>query len=153
MKNKAKTNGGGIYNYDTTGLTTLEIMNCTIVSNEASSLGGGVFGHNIRIVNSIIWGNIPDQIRDAGVAPFPYIEYSDVQDWATDVSSNVLTGPGTIEVYPDFQTFPNDPLDLHLTGDTSTEITQGGTKEGAPDEDFDGNPRTEPYSMGAYEKD
>jgi predicted outer membrane repeat protein len=65
ISNRARFNGGGIFNeagyftFNEEGYLT--IVNCTFAGNEAME-GGGIFGDNVTMVNSILWGNAPEQI-------------------------------------------------------------------------------------------
>lgn len=142
-------NGGGICDSSS---TTLEIVNCDIVSNEATNNGGGIWGSNTtRISNCIIWGNSAGGLSpDLDACATPYIEYSDLTDWSV-LPVSIVIGPGTVEADPDFVGFPPSvDNDLRLDSPPIS-VSQGGTTEGAPLDDFDGNPRTAPYSMGAFE--
>jgi len=134
IKNTAASGGGGIYclksqlalinciiaaNHTGTGgtgggirclLNDLVITNCTISGNSAGYNGSGIycFDSAPSITNSIIWGNVSDQIH--AVDKEPIVKYSDVQDgWL---------GTGNINSDPCFASFdPNgDPglWDFHL---------------------------------------
>jgi|GEM_PF-6165607 len=131
---------------------TLEVINCTIVSNESDNDGGGLRINRVDIKNCIIWGNsavgsgndVSPQTSDR-----PYIEYSDILEWPS-ISNN---GPGTLEaVDPVFASFPpSKPSDLKLTGSSPLPVREGGTTAGAPPIDYEGGSRIPPFSMGAYE--
>jgi len=138
--------GGGIYSFSS---GTYRMINCTITSNEAvHGKGGGIatyYGLD-KIDNCIVWGNTAsasDEIWvDPGHVAFgPEVHYSDIMDG--------FTGTGNKNIDPLFESV----TDLHLTSSTSTEITEGGTSSNAPAVDYDGNDRTVPYSMGAFEED
>jgi len=135
--------GGGMFDDSS---VTINIINCTFVSNEAGCSGGGIWADdNTRMSNCIFWGNSHNQIGTSGG---PFIEYSDVEGGYTD------TGGGMVDVDPDFVSYPNEPLDLRLQASSTLEVTRGGTGEGAPSEDFNGKPRSKAdgkVSMGAYE--
>jgi predicted outer membrane repeat protein len=129
--------GGGAI-YSTTNLT---ITNCTIVYNEAVSAGGGIYGYSgINILNSIIWGNTPDELNDSFNGD---VTYSNIKGgWP---------GEGNIDLYPIFMDFAND--DFHLSN--FSPCIAAGKTEGTPDSDLDGDPRPNPNGskpdMGAYE--
>jgi hypothetical protein len=150
--------GGGVsfYNSPSAG-AELNIINCTIVSNDASATGhgGGVSKDgttmDVNIINSIIWGNIgntgssiSDVYHDVSVS------YSDIKQW----NSSIVNGAGTLEaVNPVFKGIPpyDDPTDFKLTGSTTTDVTHGGTTEGAPSTDYAGTARAGHISMGAWQ--
>jgi len=127
----------------------MELINCTITSNEAHDKYGGVeessSGVSLTIVNCIIWGNTdslgsPEVGAETGGVL--NVTYSDVRGG--------YSGTGNVDIDPKFVSVS----DRHLSSSTSTSVTQGGTTEGdAPDCDYDGYSRTAPYSMGAYEED
>jgi len=147
--------GGAVYVSGTPQSgTDLDIINNTIVNNHASSTGGGidVSGVQAIVVNSILWGNTPNQIGPGGGGSIE-IRYSDIQGgWS---------GDGNIDVDPLFVDIANG--DFHLqdispcigAGVDSIEI--GGTWYFSPVTDLDGNPRPNPPGsipdMGAYESD
>lgn len=129
------------------------ITNCTITSNESSTGTGGIFSvGSIAIKNCIVWGNntvspvATSEISLTGVS----VSYSDVR-------GGFGSGTGNINIDPQFVSIS----DFHLTPSTTTDVTQGGTMEGAPSCDFDGKARPSPLhsvppgncSMGAYEQD
>ena len=128
---------GGIY----CGASPMELINCTITSNESASVPGGIHRDGvINIVNCIVWGNtassVTSEIDDLTNVSITYSDF--------DVN---YAGTGNVNIDPQFVSVS----DFHLSSSTSTDVTQGGTTEGAPDCDYEGNPRTAPYSMGAYE--
>ena len=83
--------GGGLYFTD--GAYTDPVLDsCTIVGNSARLGGGGMAStyQQMVVVNSILWGNVPDQIADTP----PLVTYSDVQGgWI---------GEGNIDADPRF---------------------------------------------------
>jgi parallel beta-helix repeat protein len=107
------------------------MINCTISKNFAPSGGGGIGNYGTPTIttirNCIIWDNPKQEIyKHSGTL---HITYSDVKGgWS---------GTGNIDVDPLF----NDPDngDFHLW-DYSPCIDRG-TDEGAPDLDFEGDPR------------
>ena len=115
------------------------ITNCTFVDN-VSDLGGAVMigiGAD-RISNSVFRGNLPLQIMriDGGV-----VQYSNVEGG--------YEGEGNIDADPLFAAPGNG--DYHLTDGSPCVDT--GTADGAPDTDFEGDPRPsgDGYDMGADE--
>jgi len=133
-------NKGGLYLYDYAGMS-IDVINSTIVSNESP----GVYSYYSlsRLVNCIIWGNNVDFARDNYGDPVGNltVKYCNVQGG--------FSGPGNINIDPSFQS----SIDYHLTSSTPISVSRGATVEGIPSRDYDGNPRTFPYSMGAYEYD
>jgi len=73
--------GGGICCEHPESLT---IINCTIADNKTEGNGGGIYFYlypmapHILIINSIIWGNLPDQIYTVGTKR-PTLAHSDIQ--------------------------------------------------------------------------
>lgn len=129
---------------------TLEVVNCTIVSNEAigalSEGGGIVFQPKptyLHIKNCIIRGNIAASVPD--IPTTVDVTYSDIQDGHA--------GTGNVSAEPGFAgTIPYDSVDdFKLTSSTTTDVTQGGTTEGAPSADYSGAARTGYNSMGAFQ--
>ena len=152
--------GAGVYFYhDADAGAGLDVINCTIVSNDATSLGSGggvckgASTGEVNVTNSIIWGNIGNSgsvYKDVwgGVS----VRYSDIKQW----NSSIVNGAGTLEgVDPKFQKTSSPysaATDFQLTSSTTTDITQGGTTEsGMPETDFAGNPRGVKHSMGAWQ--
>ena len=134
------TYGGGVYNNNLFGTTSL--TNCTITRN-AASYGGGAYSRNnnngiIILTNDIIYGDTGDGLSD-GTGSAPDISYSDIQGG--------YAGTGNINADPKFVSAAAG--DLHLT--PGSPCLGKGTTTGAPSTDFDGNPRPNPPSMGAYE--
>jgi len=97
--------GGGIYcDY----YTTLTMVNCTIAENTASFDGGGIFfeppqdRRDIKIINSIIWDNSPNQIATYGSSK-AWVIFCDVQGgclwYPTNMDENPLFGNPANEDY------------------------------------------------------
>jgi len=83
--NYSELSGGGMYASLSGNDCELEMINSTISSNTAGTTGGGLIadgGPRIRIMNSIVWENQPDQIFFANYASYPdtaQFEYSNIQ--------------------------------------------------------------------------
>lgn len=84
--NKTEGSGGGIYNnYGDPTLT-----NISIVNNTASSSGGGIYSNSeFTVINSILWGNTPNQV----VGGTPSITYSDIQGGGFSGEGNINADP------------------------------------------------------------
>jgi len=125
ISGNSATIGGGIGLNDRKMIDNLTFRNCTITANKAADQGGGIGGlkthGNIEISDSIIRGNLPEQIIDPRGTFF--ITYSNIQDgW---------TGPGNIDTDPCFArpdrwvdvnnlnvpVEPNDPNAVWIMGD------------------------------------
>lgn len=61
------------------------LTNCTIAHNRAGRHGAALvlMDSDVTMVDSILWGNTPGQIRVQGVSE-PFIRYCDVQGWWAD---------------------------------------------------------------------
>ncbi len=143
-------NGGGLRHYHVLAQTgTLEIINCTIVSNEvrgaSDGYNAGLEGTaNTWVKNCIVWGNLaPVGGQYSGAT----VTYSDAQ--------GISSGTGNVNVPPAFHGDPppyNVVTDFRLTGSTPTSVTRDGTPEGAPERDYtDETLRGSQISMGAYQ--
>ncbi|MDM8525365.1 right-handed parallel beta-helix repeat-containing protein [Desulfococcaceae bacterium HSG8] len=130
--NNTASNGGGFY-FQNFGSP---IINCTVVNNESANPGGGIHGPSHEaslVVNSILWGNTPDQTSGE-----LEIYYSDVQGG--------FSGIGNIDA---------DPLlgnDNHLKAGSPC-IDAGTSEMDAPDTDIDGasRPQGSGHDIGADE--
>jgi protein-disulfide isomerase len=135
-------------------------LNVTIVGNHTTGNGGGLnvsYMSQPTLVNSIVWGNTPEQIyfdtQWGGQAIT--IKYSDVQGGAAGIVTNgqgpVEWGRESLAVSP---RFVHAGLGDYRLADDSP-VIGAGTPEGAPDTDLEGNPRPNPPGsapdMGAYE--
>ncbi len=104
--NLSGNRGGGIYSfYESYPVIT----NCTIVNNSAELYGDGLYAEwaGLIIENSIIWGNIPEQITlDQGTA---LTTYSNIQGgWAG--TANINTDPCFVNPDSnDLHLLPNSP--------------------------------------------
>jgi hypothetical protein len=155
----ASTSGGAMTNY----ASEVTVYNCIFTENNALSIGGAVYDSHARnsyincsfvensalvggavvnestssrIVNSIIWGNLPIQI-DSDIE----VSYSCIQ--------NGFEGIGNIEEDPMFLQAPQN-LRLHM----ESPCIDAGTLAGAPPFDYLKEPRPQgaKVDMGAYEK-
>lgn len=101
--------GGGVY-----FIGTGRLVNCTIVDNQSGNpsevQGGGAFGNDLEIENSILWNNSPDHVSGTGVT----IDSSAVEGG--------YAGTGNITDDPLFANAAGD--DYHLTS-TSPCINRG----------------------------
>ncbi|MDI6735353.1 MAG: choice-of-anchor Q domain-containing protein [bacterium] len=139
--NSAGYHGGGIY-YSSSSLT---ITNCTISGNWAGYHGGGIYYSDLpslpSVINSILWGDSPQEIYLYYSGSSINITYSNIQGgWA---------GEGNINANPLFV----GGNDYHLT-EVSPCINAGSnTAPGIPSTDKDGNSRivNGTVDMGAYE--
>ena len=135
-------------------------INVTIVGNWTAGNGGGLnvsYMSQPTLVNSIVWGNSPEQIYfDTdwfGMAIT--IQYSDLQGGKDGIVTNGLGpvnwGAGNLDVSP---RFVNALLgNYHLKDDSP--CIGAGSAAGAPTTDIEGNPRPAPPGsspdLGAFE--
>ena len=122
--------GGGAFVPESSEIV---LTHCTFTGNTASVHGGAICNTGdwnpgyIWAVNSVLWGDTPDEIFTGGAA----ITYSDIQGgW---------DGEGNIDGDPLF--VDPDGGDLHLSNDSP--CIDAGTNEapGLPVYDFEGDPR------------
>ncbi|MAE70910.1 MAG: hypothetical protein CME06_10635 [Gemmatimonadetes bacterium] len=140
--NVASSTGGGMA-LATSSFAT--VHSCTIADNSAGTRGGALLlAHGYAfatLVNSILWGNSPDEANTGGVPEILSIQYSDVRGGYEGIAS--------INADPLFF----DPLagDYHLS--PGSPCIDAGSTSGAPDVDFEIDPRPagEGYDMGADE--
>jgi len=147
--NEADGNTGALFHY----ASDLDLVNCTVVSNEAPTSPGLFLGGDAsrvtNIRNCIIMRNIGtgSQINISGTG-ITTIEYSDIQ--------GSFPGTGNLNnVDPVFASSEQDEdQDFMLSAGSPASVTEGGTTVEAPSDDLSGIiTRTPPYSMGAYEYD
>ena len=110
-----------------------------------------------KLVNSIVWGNSPEQIYfdTDWYGEAITIEYSDIQGGEAGIITNglgpVYWGDGNLDADPDFM---YASLGNYHLADTSPGIGAGKV-DGAPFTDIENNPRPNPVGsnpdMGAYE--
>ena len=135
-------------------------INVTIVGNRTTGHGGGLnvsFMSQPTLVNSIVWGNTPEQIYFDTNWPGEAvtIEYSDIEGGEAGIVTNgqgpVHWGEGNLEISP---RFVRAGLGNYRLADNSPVIGVGKA-DGAPSTDIEGNPRPNPAGsnpdMGAYE--
>ena len=135
-------------------------VNVTDVGNWTAGQGGGLnisFMSQPHLVNSIVWGNSPEQVYFDTYWPGEAItiEYSDVQGGEVGIVTNgqglVHWGDGNMDVSP---RFVDVGLGNYHLADSSPCI-DAGTVAGAPTTDIEDRPRPDPAGsnpdMGAYE--
>jgi predicted outer membrane repeat protein len=150
--------GGGIH-FDGSSPT---FINVTIVGNRVTGegQGGGMdvsYMSQPALVNSIVWGNTPEQIYfdTDWWGQAITIEYSDVQGGAAGIVTNghgpVYWGNGNMDISPRFVSVGLG--NYHLADDSP--CINAGKAAGAPVTDIEGNPRPNPAGsnpdLGAYE--
>ena len=121
-------------------------INVTIVGNRTTGHGGGLnvsYMSQPTLVNSIVWGNTPEQIYFDTNWPGEAItiEYSDIQGGQAGIVTNgqgpVHWGEGNLETSP---RFVRAGLGNYRLADDSPAIGVGKA-EGAPSTDIEGDPR------------
>ena len=148
--------GGGLY-FDGCSPT---FVNVTVVGNLTAGYGGGLhvsYASNPTLVNSIVWGNIPEQIYFDTDWPGEAvtIEYSDIQDGEAGIVTNgqgpVYWGDGNMDVSPRFMNVGLE--NYHLANDSP--CINAGKVAGVPVTDLEGISRPSPAGsnpdLGAYE--
>jgi hypothetical protein len=154
--NSGGAKGGGL-TFDGCSPT---FINVTIVGNRTAGQGGGLnvsYMSQPTLVNSIVWGNAPEQIYFDTDWPGQAvtIEYSDIQGAEAGIVTNghgpVHWGSGNMDASP---RFVNVGLgNYHLANDSPG--INAGNAASAPLTDIEGNPRPGPAGsnpdMGAYE--
>ena len=143
--------GGGIYSY----LSSPIIIN-SIISGNTAGAGGGIYcepSSSSSVKNSILWGDVPNEIHLA-VGSSITVTYSDVdQDGYAGNSGNIRQDPLFV-----------DPTNGNFRLQPTSPCIDAATSDGAPSEDMEDFPRyddplvsntgggTDPYyDMGAYE--
>jgi hypothetical protein len=154
--NSGDSKGGGL-GFDGCSPT---LTNVTVVGNSTTGNGGGLnvsFASQPTLVNSIVWGNTPEQIyfdwQWWGEAIT--IEYSDIEGGQAGIITNghgpVYWGDRNLDTSP---RFVNASLGNYRLANDSPAIGAGKVA-GAPATDIEGNPRPNPATsnpdMGAYE--
>lgn len=154
--NSGDGKGGGLV-FDGSSPT---FTNVTIAGNRTTGNGGGLnvsYMSQPTLVNSIVWGNSPEQIYFDTDWPGEAvtIEYSDIQGGAAGIVTNgqgpVNWGNGNLDTSP---RFVRPGLGNYRLANNSSCIGAGQVA-GAPNTDIEGNPRPNPAGsnpdMGAYE--
>lgn len=125
-------NGGSGFVSDSNPLTGT-LTNVTIANNENNGIQ--LTGADVRVINSILWGNGGLDNNCTGNCIFTY----------SDIGTGDTTGTGNISEDPLFVA----ASDYHLRGDSP--CIDAGTPVGAPIADIEGTPRDATPDMGAYE--
>jgi hypothetical protein len=154
--NSGGAKGGGLH-FDGCSPT---FINATIVGNWTAGQGGGLnvsYMSQPTLVNSIVWGNSPEQIYFDTDWPGEAIsiEYSDIQGGAAGIVTNgqgpVEWGHGNLDTSP---RFADAGLGNYRLAYDSPALNAGKVA-GASPTDIEGNPRPYPTGsnpdMGAYE--
>jgi len=108
-ENIATQYGGGLYaSGSVANPVVVNLVNVTIVNNEAPiSGGGGILGgmeSDINVVNSILWSNQPNQIFQDNASSIVNINFSDIQ--------NGFEGDSNLNLDPQFDTEPGQAYSL-----------------------------------------
>ncbi len=129
--------GGAIYNFN----SSPAITNCTFYGNWAKQPNGGgsIYGSTNAtptLINSILWGGIPDEIANWSPEYKPTITYSDV---AGSFSGGVYPGTGNINTNPLFV----DPAqgDFHIFSFSQCVDKGSNSAPDLPTQDFEGHTR------------
>lgn len=136
-------NGGGI-RFDSSSIFS-SLTNCTIVRNIATINGGGLYFANsaLKIINSILWEDSPQEVYNETTASNPTITYSDVLGG--------YPGAGNINAPPLFVNLAQQ--DFHLRSGSPCLDVGSNAAPDLPLQDKDGNARINNFvvDMGAYE--
>jgi hypothetical protein len=117
--------GGGMYLMESSPLIT----NDTVYGNLAQVRGGGLHGtplHAPSIMNTIVWGNVPDALQEIKMVCFCDVEGG-------------CGGPGNIDLDPRFVDAAAG--DFHLRFDSPCRDQGVNCAPSIPDLDFEGDPR------------
>ncbi len=130
--NHAALVGGAMYNAP--GFNTPRLVNCTFADNSAAITGGAIFNDDFSlptIINSILWGNTPNQIHDE--LSLTTARFSTIQGgWPFGVENT--------EQDPMFVDPANGDYRLQ-SGSSSNDTGNNWGVVRITDTDFDGNPR------------
>jgi len=129
----AENGGSGIVG-DQNPLTGT-LMNVTIAGN--GNVGIQVSGADVRVTNSILWGN---GVLDNNCSGNCTITYSDIGTGDTTGTGNISTDPLFVNAAAG---------DYHLGG--GSPCIDAGTPSGAPTHDLDHRPRDAQPDLGAFE--
>ncbi|MEQ8763629.1 MAG: right-handed parallel beta-helix repeat-containing protein [Planctomycetota bacterium] len=112
---------GGIFSNEA---NLLIVSNCTLANNAATTYGG--IRGTLELSNSIVWGNVPDQLNGSGSASFCNVQGD-------------YTGTGNIDADPLFE----DPVagDFHLSLGSPCVNTGNNSDPNLQDTDFEGDAR------------
>ena len=142
-RNQSEGVGGAIIAYH----IPIMILNSTFFGNTAIIQGGAHYGDGPWAINTIFWGNSPDQLYVRDLSPPYAIAFSCIEDgW---------TGSSNIDDDPMFASSATD--DFHLS--LGSPCIDSGFDAGMPTDDLDGVLRphdgrgdgTAEWDMGAYE--
>lgn len=156
--------GGGIY-----AQKNAQLVNCTVVMNEATEQYGGIYSapqtiaHN-NYTNCIIWGNIANESEDEQVGPGSQYNHCAIQeiDSPTIIPLSWANEGTDHEAYVKFRQVSDQPGISGQGGDWRLEPTSVCIDRGTnplsmemPEYDFFGNPRLQhhTYDIGAHETD
>ncbi len=103
--NTAVYNGGGIYFNDI--YDNCILLNVTIANNTAGSHGGGIFTYysETKLINSIFWNNVPEQVYNHGFYGYLTLAYTDIQGGESGIEggfNDITWLDGNIEEDPLF---------------------------------------------------
>jgi parallel beta-helix repeat protein len=158
-KNSAVYNAGALYNRDSSSPKLINttfsgnqsgyyggavysqvnaspiFTNCTFYGNSAFNYsGGGIYGGSAStttVVNSILWGDSPDEISSYDLASTPLATHSDIQGG--------YAGDGNLNLNP---MFVNPVIgNFHLGGFSQCIDKGDNAASDLPDYDFEGDPR------------
>ncbi|NNF42830.1 MAG: hypothetical protein HKN62_07255 [Phycisphaerales bacterium] len=121
--NTSRVTGGGVTNFS----GAMTIRNTTIAAN-SGPIGGGLYGWNVTMSNSIVWGNT----GGAQIEGVPTVTYSNIQGG--------YEGTGNLDVDPDFVSGQGG--DYHLAA--GSPMIDAGDPDFVPAADavdIDGDPR------------
>lgn len=107
-----RMNGGGMFNEN----CNPTITNCTFSKNSAVFSGGGIYGKDATINNSVFWGNTAPNDPQIGNAGTTTVSYSDIQGG--------YAGTGNIDADPLFAD-PDGPDNLFGTEDDDLRLSAG----------------------------
>lgn len=104
VANTAAFTGGGIYDF-----ASSRVINCTFAANTATDSGGGLYMvvPGVTVLNSIFWGDRPDEILNASEMAST-VGFSDVQGGLPD---GVVDGGGNTNLVPSFVRPPTPGAD------------------------------------------
>jgi len=147
-QNLTSKHGGGIHNWPDDAENPVEIINCTIVDNEAEGVvspniaAGGIFSvfYPMKVSNSIVYGN--------SLRQFYHYESDNSDVTYSDVEGGFI-GVGNIDALPHFENA--EVGDYRLL--ESSPCIDTADSVAAPSEDIEGigRPLGNGWDMGSYE--